>query len=80
MLINDFNVEPNEPAVSDFCEIYNTENIIKKKTCFENPETLTYIKLILTNRPKNFQNSIVTEMGLFDFLKMCEIVMRMYYS
>ena len=24
LLMGDFNAEPNEPAISDFCEIYNT--------------------------------------------------------
>ena len=37
LLMGDFNSEPNEPDISDFCEIYNTKNIIKKKTCFKNP-------------------------------------------
>ena len=32
LLMGDFNSEPNEPAISDFCEIYNTKNIIKEKT------------------------------------------------
>ena len=25
LLMGDFNSEPNEPAISDFCEIYNTK-------------------------------------------------------
>ena len=25
--MGDFNAEPNEPAISDFCELYNTKNI-----------------------------------------------------
>ena len=38
--MGDFNAEPNEPAISDFCEICNTKNI-KEKTCFKNPENPT---------------------------------------
>ena len=38
LLMGDFNAEPNELAISDFCEIYNTKSIIKEKTCFKNPE------------------------------------------
>ena len=79
LLIGYFNGEPNEPAISDFCEIYNTKNIIKEKTCFKNPENPTCIDLILTNRPRSFQDSTVIETGLSDFHKMCVTVMKMYY-
>ena len=77
--MGDFNSEPNEPAISDFCEIYNTKNIIKEKTCFKNPENPTCIDLILTNRPRSFQDSTVVETGLSDFHKMCVTVMKMYH-
>ena len=79
LLMGDFNSEPNEPAISDFCEIYNTKNIIKEKTCFKNPENPTCIDLILTNRPRSFQDSTVVETGLSDFHKMCVTVMKMYH-
>ena len=72
LLIVDFNVEPNEPAISEFCEIY-------KKTCFTNLENPTCVDLILTNRPRSFQNLIIIEMGLTDFYKMCVTVMKMHY-
>ena len=26
LLMGDFNAEPSEPVISDFCEIYNTKN------------------------------------------------------
>ena len=52
----DFNAEPNEPAISEFCEIYNTKNIIKEKTCFKNLENPICIDLILTNRLRSFQD------------------------
>ena len=38
------------------------------------------MKLIITNRPKNFQNSMVIETGLSDVHEMCITVMKMYYS
>ena len=79
LLMGDFNSEPNESAISDFCEIYNTKNIIKEKTCFKNPENPTCIDLILTNRSRSFQDSTVVETGLPDFHKMCETVMKMYH-
>ena len=32
ILIGDFNAEPADTVVSDFCEIYNLKNIIREKT------------------------------------------------
>ena len=78
--MGDFNTEPTDTALSNFCEIYNLKNLIKDKTCFKNPNKPSCIDLIITNRPKGFQNSMVTETGLSDFQKMCITVMTMYYS
>ena len=79
LLIGGFNAKPNEPAVFDFYGIYSTENIIKEKTCFKNPECPTCIDLILTKKPMSFQNSNVIEKGLSDFHERCITVMKMYY-
>ena len=76
--MGDSNAEPNETAISDYCEICNTKNI-KQKTCFKNSENPTCIDLILTNRPRSFQDSTVVETGLSDFHKMCVTVMKMYH-
>ena len=78
--LGDFNTEPTDTALSHFCEIYNFENLIKDKTCFKNPNKPSYIDLIITNRTKSFQNSMVIETGLSDFNKMCITVIKMYYS
>ena len=80
ILLGDFNTEPTDTAFSHFCEIYNFKNLIKDKTCFKNPNKPSCIDLIITNRPKCFQNSMVIETGLSDFHKMCITVMKMYYS
>ena len=37
ILMGDFNAEPADTFVSDFCEIDNRKNIIREKTCFKNP-------------------------------------------
>ena len=34
LLICDLNVEPNEAATSDFCEIYNLKHLIKDPSMF----------------------------------------------
>ena len=41
------------------------------KTCFKNPNNPSCIGLLITNRPKRFQNSMAIETGLSDFHKMC---------
>ena len=78
MLIVDFNAEPTEATVFDFCEIYNLKHLIKDKTCFKNPTKPTCIDSIITNRPKYFQDYVVIETGLSDFHKMSAMVMKMY--
>ena len=80
MLIGDLNVELAEAAVSDFCEIYNLKHLIKDETCFKNPTKRTCIDLIVTNRPKWFQDTVVFERRLSDFHKMSATVMKMYYT
>ena len=80
MLMGDLNAEPTEVAVSDFCEIYNLKHLIKEKTCFKNPTKPTCIDLIVTNRPKFFQDTVVLETKLSDFHNMSATVMKMYYT
>ena len=77
ILMGDFNVEPNDANMIDFCQIYGCKNIVKDKTCFKNP---TCIDLIITNRPKSFQESQVIETGLSDFHKMSLTVMKVFYN
>ena len=80
LLIGDLNTEPTEAAVFNSCEIYNLKNSIIDKTCFKNPTKPTCIDLIVTNRPKCFQDAVVFETGLSDFHKMSVTVMKMYYA
>ena len=80
ILLGDFNSEPIESAVRDFCEIYSCKNLIKDNTCFKNPSKPSCIDLIITNRPKSFQNSVTVETGLSDFHKMTLTVMKVFYK
>ena len=70
MVIGDLNAEINLECMKLFCETYNLSSLIKVPTCYKNPEKPSCIDLILTNRPKSFQNSSVVETGLSDFHKM----------
>ena len=80
ILLGDFNSEPSEQPMSDFCHVYNSQNIIKDKTCFKNPHKPLCIDLFITNRLKSFQNSMVIETGLSDFHKMSLTVMKVFYK
>ena len=80
ILLGDLNSEPTESAVRDFCQIYGCQNLIKDNTCFKNPEKPSCIDLIITNRPKSFQNSVTLEAGLSHFHKMILTVMKVFYK
>ena len=67
LILGDFNVEIEEVNMKSFCENYDLESLIKQPTCYKNPNKPTCIDLILTNVPRMFQSTCVTETGLFDF-------------
>ena len=79
-LMGNFNVESSDANMKDFCQIYGCKNIVKDKTCFKNPINPTCIDLIITNRPKSFQESEVIETGLSDFHKMSLTVMKVFHN
>ena len=76
IIIGDFNSEPKESAMIDFCQPYKMENLINNFTCYKNPNKPTCIDLMLTNKPRFFNNSSVAETGPSNFLKMTLVVMR----
>ena len=80
ILTGGFNVEPNAGTMKNFCQFYGCKNIVKGKTCFKNPINPTCIDLIITNRPKPFQESEVIETGLSDFHQMSLTVMKVLYN
>ena len=65
-----------DSPVKAFAEIYKLRNLTKEPTCFKNPENLTCIDLILTNKPLSFKNTYVIETGLSDFHKKIVAVMK----
>ena len=56
IIIGDFNSEPKESAMIDFCQPYNMENLINNFTYYKNPNMPTCIDLMLTNKPRSFKN------------------------
>ena len=55
IVLGDFNAETSNNTISEYCATHNLKNLIKEPT-FESLENPTCIDLILTNRPKCFQN------------------------
>ena len=55
--------------MTDFCELYGLDNLIKKPTCYKNPVNPSSIDVILTNKIEMFQNSMAIETGLSDHHK-----------
>ena len=59
VLLGDFNAESHVHFMQKKFDTYNLKPLIKKPTCFKNPEKPTCIDHILTNRPKSFCNSTI---------------------
>ena len=78
-LLGDFNSEMHENTMTEFSDTYNLYNLVKEPTCFKNPLNPSLIDLILTNRPKSFQNSQAIETGLSDHHKLTVTVMRAFF-
>ena len=79
-VLGDFNVKPNDADMKNFCQSYGRKNIVKDKTCFKNPINPTCIDLIITNKPKSFQEPEVIKTGLSNFHKMSLMVMKVFYN
>ena len=80
VVIGNFNSEPIENELKVFCNIYGFKNLIHEPTCFKNILNPKCIDLILTNRPKHFQNSLTFETGISDFHKMIITIMKVKFK
>ena len=79
-MLGDFNAEMTGPSLKEFCNLYSLKNLIKKPTCFKNPDNPKVIDLLLTNRPKSFCNSDTLETGLSHFHKLTLTVPKTYFK
>ena len=80
LLLGDFNSSVDEIIMSEFCDIYNLQNLIVDPTCFKNPINPSSIDLILTNKRRSFQNSQTIETGLSDYHKMTITVLKSFFQ
>ena len=65
VILGDFNMQPTNQISETFLEDNTFVNLIKSNTCFKSKPG-SCIDLILTNKPKSFQNSGVMETGVID--------------
>ena len=78
-VIGDLNSKISEMTMSEFCETYNLQNLVKDPTCYKNPSKPTCIDLILTNFPKSFQHTQTIETCLSDFHKLKLTVFKTHF-
>ena len=72
--LGDFNIDVKVAGreldkLEEFCDLFNFTNLIRNETCFPRDHKST-IDLILTNKPKRFHNTCITETGLSTFHKL----------
>lgn len=80
ILLGDFNSEPHESEMKEFCDTYNLNNLVNEPTCFKNPLNPSMIDLILTNKPRSFQSNVVLETGISDHHKMTVTVLKTHFE
>ena len=80
ILLGDFNTSIIDDTMTDYCQMYNVQNMINEPTCYKNVNNPSAIDLILTNRKTCFHNSMTIETGLSDHHKMTVTVLKSYFK
>ena len=80
LILGDFNSEPNDSCLENFCQLYGFSNLVNEPTCFKSLENPSCIDLFLTNRPKCFLSTTTIETGISDFHKMVITVLKIFYK
>ena len=74
IIMGDFNAEPTNEHVQNFCDSFKLFNLVKENTCFKGPPKC--YDLILTNMKHNFMNTKAITTGLSDCHKMTISMMK----
>jgi hypothetical protein len=69
------NTSKNPKALVDICDNYDLKNLVKLPTCFSQDKS-SLVDVILTNRPKRFQNSTVIHNSISDVHSMITTQLR----
>ena len=81
LIVGDFNIDissvnvENASCFSDLWETFNLKNPVTKPTCYKSLKG-SIIDLILTNKPRSFQNTSVCETGLSDCQKLIFAILK----
>ena len=65
--------------LEELCDTFNLKNLVKSETCFMNNHKST-VDLTLTNKPRSFQITNATEIGVSDCCKLITKFMKSYIS
>ena len=68
---------PGYTKLISFCDVFGLSNLVKDKTCFTKNHSSS-IDVMLTNKPKCFQNTSVFETGLSDFHGLVSTFMKIH--
>ena len=82
MLIGNLNLNTKSNLnsyYSDLCDTFDLTNLIKASTCFKSSNQTSF-DVILTNRPRSFQQSAIITTELSDYHKMTLTFFRSYFS
>ena len=85
IVMGDFNIHTNKnetighDKLDVFCDTLSLTNLLKSDTCYTNNHKST-IDLFLTNKPRSFQFTSVTETGLSDYHRLITTFMKSYFS
>ena len=75
----DFNMEPDEKAISDFLATHQFFNHMKEKTCWKSASG-TCIDLIISNKTHSLMNTGTVETGLSDFHTLVFTMLKTTYQ
>ena len=70
ILMGDLNTTNDDENLVEFLEDRELSNLVHFPTCFMSETNPSTIDLIITNKPKSFQNTIGVSTGISDFHKM----------
>ena len=70
VLMGDLNTTDADEELLEFIEDRKLSKLIHFPTCFMSENNPSTIDLIITNKPKIFQNTIGVSIGISDFYKM----------
>ena len=70
ILMGDLNTTNDDENLVEFLEDRELSNLVLFPTCFMSETSPSTIDLIITNKPKSFQNTIGVSTGILDFHKM----------